>query len=307
MNQQVYTTDYPYYQAPFLTYNVAQSAVIPFLDQDLNLVISFRTAVGKTVLAEGAFAYHLASSESSKVAYVSPYRSLSGEKHQDWSSNLQLSNYGILLSTGDHMAKPGDWASKRLAVITTESFDSKTRNKRYEDWVNRISCVVFDEAHLLGTSGRGAAMEAAMMRFSEMNPSARLILLSATMSNGREIARWTKSLNGKKTKFIQSDWRPNNIDVSLHVVDDGFESKVDKAVEIGTKATFSEKVLIFVHSKTVGNEIKKRIKGNGMKCAFHNASLSSAQRGKIENMFGDISSGLNVLVSTSTLGAGVNI
>jgi replicative superfamily II helicase len=40
---------------------------------------------------------------------------------------------------------------------------------------------------------------------------------------------------------------------------------------------------------------------------FHNASLSAAKRRKIEEVFGDANSGLNVLVSTSTLGAGVNL
>jgi replicative superfamily II helicase len=303
----MYTTEYPYYHAPFPTYNVAQSAVVPFLDQDVNLIISFRTAVGKTVLAEGAFAYHLSEEENSRVAFISPYRSLSSEKYKEWSDNFQLGNHGILLSTGDHMARPEEWASKRLAVITTESFDSKTRNERYCDWVQSLSCVVLDEAHLLGTSGRGAAMEAAMMRFTRVNPKARLILLSATMSNGRQVAQWVKSLNGKPTKFIHSDWRPNKLDIETHIVEDGFVPKIEAAVEIGITAKRDKKILIFVHSKTVGNEITKRIRKRGVKCAFHNASLRHAARGKIERMFSSSSSGLNVLVATSTLGAGVNV
>lgn len=145
------------------------------------------------------------------------------------------------------------------------------------------------------------------MRFTIMNPSARLILLSATMSNGRQVARWVKSLNNKNTKFVQSDWRPNKLNIETHVVEDGFDPKIEKAVEIGSRATFDKKVLIFVHSKTVGAEIKNRLGRKGVKCAFHNASLRRGVRENIERMFNSSHSGLNVLVSTSTLGAGVNV
>lgn len=301
------TTEYPYYQAPFPTYNVAQSAVVPLLDKDCNIVVAFQTAVGKTVLAEGAFGYHLQKDESSKVAYVSPFKSLSSEKYKDWGENFQLANYGVMLSTGDHTPRPEEYASKRISVVTTESFDSRTRNERYYEWLKQIACVVFDEAHLLGTSGRGAAMEAAMMRFSGINPQARMILLSATMSNGRQLAQWVKSLNGKSTKFIQSDWRPTKLNVTTHVVEDGFEPKIVKAVEMALKARFDKKMIVFVHSKAVGKEIVKRVRQNEVKCAFHNASLRQGAREKIEKMFNSSHSGLNVLVSTSTLGAGVNL
>ena len=302
----MHTTEYEYYQPPFPSYNVAQKAVIPFLDKDVNLIISFQTAVGKTVLAEGAFGFHL-STDKGRVIYVSPFKSLSQEKFNDWSSNSQMSKHGVLLSTGDHLASPEDYTDKRIAVITTESFDSKTRNERYQSWLEGATCVVFDEAHLLGTPGRGAAMEAAMMRFTLINPKARLILLSATMSNGVQVAKWVKSLNKKQTKFIQSDWRPNKLNVTTHVVEDGFDDKICKAVEIAKNARFDKKILIFVHSKAVGNEIVKRARKNGIKCAFHNASLKPGARAKIEGMFNSSSSGMNVLVSTSTLGAGVNL
>lgn len=300
------TTEYPYYQAPFPSYNVAQSAVVPFLDKDVNLVISFQTAVGKTVLAEGAMAYHL-SLDKGKVAYIAPFKSLSSEKYTSWKSNFQVANYGIMLSTGDHMAKPEDYAASRIAVVTTESFDSKTRNERYQDWLKSMTCVVFDEAHLLSTKGRGAAMEAAMMRFTKMNPEARIILLSATMSNARQIAQWLKSLNNKATKCIQSDWRPNQLDIENHVVEDGYDPKINKAVDLAVKARYDKKIIVFVHSKNIGNEIVKRLRKRGTKCAFHNASLKPGAREKLERMFSSSSSGLNVLVSTSTLGAGVNI
>jgi len=56
------TIEYPYFQPPFPTYNVAQKAVIPHLDKDVNIVVAFATAVGKCVsryarvcLADGTY------------------------------------------------------------------------------------------------------------------------------------------------------------------------------------------------------------------------------------------------------------
>jgi helicase len=73
-------------------------------------------------------------------------------------------------------------------------FDVKTRNYAYHNWLNKTSCLVIDEAHLIGQKGRGDAIEASLMRFTEKNKNARLILLSATMENEVVVAKWIKKL-----------------------------------------------------------------------------------------------------------------
>ena len=65
--------------------------------------------------------------------------------------------------------------------------------------------------------------------------------------------------------------------------------------------------MVFVHSTITGAAIAKRLKSEGVRAAFHNASLAPAKRKKIEETFNSPDSGLNILVSTSTLSAGVNI
>jgi len=298
-------TAYPYYTPPFSSYNVAQSAVVPFLDKDLNLVVFFATAVGKTVLAECCFAYHLATAHKSRVAYVCPTKSLASEKHSEWAKNLQLGQYGLVLATSDTETSIEDFEESRLSMMTLETFDAKTRTDGYRDWLRSLVCVVFDEAHLLGDESRGGAVESAMMRFSAINPAARIVLLSATMANAKELAQWVKSLNGKGTKCIVSSWRPSRIRIDYEVVEDT-EEKVVKAVKLAAESS-RMKTVVFVHSKIVGGDIVKRLKSAGVKAAFHNASVSPGRRRKIEQVFNDKMSGLNVLVSTSTLGAGVNV
>lgn len=298
-------SDYKYYQPSFSAYNVAQSAVIPYLDKDLNLVISFSTATGKTVLAECCFAYHLSVQTNSRVAYVCPFKSLANEKYDEWCSNIQLSQYGIVLATSDSKVDISGFEETRIALVTLETFDAKTRTNAYKEWVSSLTCVVFDEAHILGDDGRGGAIESSMMRFSKANPNARLILLSATMSNAKEMAQWVKRLNGKATKCVVSSWRPTKIKIDYAVVLDKYE-KIDEAVRLVLESP-SVKIIVFVHSKVVGGEIVKRLRKAGIKSAFHNASVPRGRRRKIENAFNDRVSGLNVLVSTSTLGSGVNM
>lgn len=296
------TIEYPWYHPPFSEYNAAQATAIPFLDKDVNLVISFATAAGKTVLAECAMAFHLANREDCRVAYVCPFKSLASEKLKAWTEEQQLGKYGLALWSSD---SKDDGRDGRLTVSTLESFDMKTRSKAWKDWMESFDCVVFDESHIVGDDVRGGAMEAAVMRLTDLNPRARIVFLSATMGNSGDLAKWVKSLNGKPTKCITSSWRPTKVKMEYHLVD-GHDEKTSKAVELATQSA-SRKTLVFVHSKVTGSKIVKSLRSTGVRAVFHNASLSSAKRRKIEEAFNSPTSGLNVCVSTSTLGAGVNM
>jgi replicative superfamily II helicase len=298
-------SDFPYYHPPFPAYNKAQVAVIPYLDKDVNVVVSFPTAAGKTVVAECAFAYLLKTDPNCSVAYVCPSRALADERVKDWYGNSQLSQYGIAQETSDSDNRMTNDYSKRLIVATIEAFDAKTRSAAWQSWIKRLKCVTFDESHLLGDKSRGGALEAAIMRFTALNSDSKLILLSATMSNTLELAKWIKSLNGKATKAIVSNWRPTKIITQHHLVADSRERDA-KAVELALRDKDS-KTIVFVHSKRVGLDIAKRIKSTGIRVAFHCASVPRIRRVKMEKAFDSRASGLNILVSTSTLAAGINL
>lgn len=296
-------SDYHWYRPDFYEYNVAQQAVIPFCDKDLNMVVCFGTAVGKTVIAECCFGYHVAN--SGKVAYVAPYRSLCSEKFEKWSDDIHFQEGKVAIQTGDRHSNERRLLKAALTVITSESFDSRTRvGGCWSRWIKGLDCVVFDEAHMIGDPSRGAAVEAALIRLTEMNPECRIVLLSATMDNALDIAKWVKSLNGKQTKCFTSDWRPNKVSI-MEFPEDGWEDMIDRTVE--RAAHGSGKTIVFVHSKRIGKTLVKRMREEGIKTAFHNASLRQKMREKVEGMFDDPTSGLDVLISTSTLGAGVNI
>jgi len=301
------TSEFPYFRFSFPEFNKAQEAAIPYVAADVNLVVSFPTATGKTAIAEAAFGYHLGCS-TGRCVYLSPYRSLSAEKYRRWINRSGLCERGIALSTGDRVATLDELQRARLILLTTESFDARTRSCAHKRWLSEVCCVVVDEAHLIGQKGRGGSVEVGLMRFTKANPTARIITLSATMSNAGQVARWVKSLNGKRTIKACGDWRPSKIITRFFTTNESdWDGKLRAAIERISEASPGEKVIAFVHSKRFGKELAQAAKGHGISCAFHNASLSPKRREKIEREFDDPTSGLDVLISTSTLSAGVNI
>jgi len=288
------------YSPPFVL-NPIQKTTKPFVEQDVNLVVSCATGSGKTAIAEFCFSYHL--ERGGRVAYVAPYRSLVSEKFESWEKMGCFSKHGLVLHTGENAPSRDDYEGGQFLVTTIESFDSRVRS-RFE-WIRDIKCLVVDEAHLIGDASRGGALESALMGFTAMSPSSRLILLSGTLGNVNDIGRWIKRLNGKVTKCIRSSWRPVEIDLRHHVVDDGWEGKMAKTLELLEKKL--GKTIVFVHSKKVGREITELLRSRGTKVAFHNASETKIARRKIEQAFDDQWSGLDILVSTSTLGSGINL
>ena len=297
------TSEYQWYRPDFYEYNVVQSSVIPFCDSDNNMVVSFAVATGKTVIAECCFGYHVSAGD--KVAYVSPYRSLCMEKFTKWEGDVHFESGGVAMHTGDKRSSHALLRGAMLTATTCESFDSRTRSLKWQSWLRELRCVVFDEAHTLGDPCRGMAVEAAMMRLTKCNPDCRLVLLSATMSNAKQVAEWVKSLNRKLTKCFSSAWKPNTIRVEqFHV--NGRDETVDTVIERAVSDQ-GKKTIVFVHSKVLGKELTKRLRKQGVQTCFHNASVNRKKRQKIEKAFNDPTSGLDLLVSTSTLGAGVNI
>lgn len=301
----MYTWEFKYYQFSFDRFNKIQELIVPYITKDVNLVISSGTATGKTSIISGMFSYYLQLNKEIKVAYISPLKSLSSEKYNDWNNDEQLNKYGIAIDTSDYKSNINDLNKNRLLILTNESFDSKTRSKLHYEWLRKIECLVIDEAQILGQGGRGDRLEAGLMRFTEINSKARITFLSATMSNIDQISGWIKKLNNKQTIKISSNWRPVKLKFEMNLYSDN-EDKMRKIREI-IEMNFCDKTLVFVNSKKFGKELVQYLRNHSIITAFHNANLGVHSRNKIEKAFTDNFSGLQVLVSTKTLACGVNL
>jgi helicase len=164
-----------------------------------SFLVTAPTASGKTLIGEMA-ALQACFEASGKVIYLVPLRALAREKYEDFSKKYGAKGLKIVQSTGDYdSAEP--WLQQGdILIATNEKMDSLVRHRAR--WLRELSVVVADEIHLLRDPQRGPTLEVVLTRLRSLNPSLRVIGLSATLPNGREIGQWLGA------KLIESEWRP---------------------------------------------------------------------------------------------------
>lgn len=292
---------YPYFEFGFDTFNPLQLDVLPLIETDANVIVSAPTASGKSAIAEAAIGYTMKETQG-KCVYASPFKALSAQKHDDWKG---IFGKQMVLSTSDNLVSIEDMLLHRLMLVTYESLDAKIRLPSMRQVLDEIELVVLDEVHLIGQHGRGDRLEAMLMRLLRRKPDVRLIALSATMPNVKQFADWINSLSNRKTECVVNDYRPVKQQLKAHPYPDDWEDMLDEVVRLVQQNR--GKTMVFVHSKRVGKEVVKRLGQKGCVSAFHHGGLTQSQRRKIEAGFNSYESGLDVIVSTSTLSSGMNM
>ena len=310
------TLDFPYAKYDFEFFNVIQSTILPYCDKDFNGVVAASTSAGKTIVAE-IFGSYMVREKKKKFIYLTPLKALAQEKIDDWTSESHhFSNLNLSICTGDYKIEGerlNELQNSDIVIMTSEMLDHRLRMYKSEksSFLKEVGVLVVDESHLLTVDGRGDNLETALMRFTELNPEAKIILLSATMPNVNQLAQWLSVLNKKETFILESSYRPCKLNIHYKMYDDetgSYElnniSMMEEALSL-TSEHLNDKFIIFTHSKKIGFSMLKILQDNNVFADFHNADLSKDKRIALEKSFRD-KNGLRVLVSTSTLAAGVN-
>jgi replicative superfamily II helicase len=316
--QLVPTESYPHAKYQFSHFNPVQSRAVEVYQEDCNCVVASPTGSGKTILAE-LFLAHEIRVKKLKGLYLAPMRALSQEKYDDWTSpDHHFSDLKVVICTGDYKMTPE--LRKRLEeadliIMSSEMLNSKSRNSKEEQttFLSNVGCLVVDESHLLTVKGRGDHLEAGLMKFTALNPSARIVLLSATLPNVNEIAEWVSyTLTRRKTYLIDSTFRPCKLNVHYEkyydgerTYDDNEAQKVHSALQI-VEYYGEDKFLIFTHTKKTGEMMKTALTRAGYKCEFHSADLDKKKRTELETKFRK-DKDFKALVATSTLAWGCHL
>ena len=210
----IINTAYPYIKE----FNPAQKAVIEsgYLEDKSNYIISIPTASGKTVL--GILPALKTILNGGKAVYAAPLLSIQNEKVKEFKA---FEEHGI--KVGKHPS------NSDLSVMVFESFDALTRFS----WnvLREVDTLIIDEFHMIGEYSRGPTLESAITRAKIINPSLRIIALSATLKNIDEIEQW---LDGKT---VEHDYRP--VPLNKEVLDAEMfntKNKNDVIVKIVEKA-----------------------------------------------------------------------
>ncbi|MEM4702847.1 MAG: DEAD/DEAH box helicase [Archaeoglobaceae archaeon] len=297
-----------------------QAEALPYVFSDKNLLICMSTAAGKTLLAELAMIREIFN--GGKSLYVAPLKAIVSEKYKSFKKWEKI-GIKVGISTGDYSSTDDYLADCDLIIATCEKADSLLRNKAR--WMSKIGCLVVDELHLIDDVERGVNLEVFITKMLE---SARIIGLSATVKNYREIAEWLNA------ECYYSNWRPVPLIEGYYIKNelvmvDGRRLKVkldDIIKDSGgvlifeptrrsaecTAEKLSEmklancedlaKAILMENEGEMSRKLASCIK-HGV--AFHHAGLLPSQREIVEEAFrkGEI----KIVVATPTLAAGVNL
>lgn len=299
---------------PFEYFNPPQSAICETLGKYNNLVVTSPTASGKTIMSEIRIAETLGDGYKSLV--LTPLKALTEERIMDWTDvNHTFVYKKVVPITGDYALTPKkreELKEADIIVATSEMLDSKTRNYENNEWLHDVRLLVVDEAHLIGSASRGPRLESAVMRFSKLNPECRIVLMSATVPNNKDLVDWLENLTHHSTELITSNYRPCILNKTFVSFDDTFVSgrdKYNKVEQLRMEACYklfmqnkNDQHIVFTGPKSWGYQFKEYLKQYGINAEFHNADLGKDKRSKIEN---DFRTGkIHVLISTSTLSWG---
>lgn len=168
-----------------------------------NLLVASSTNSGKSLLAYFALVRGLAPDR--RVLLLEPLRALAQEKHAELSRLAGLAGArdgcgipSVEITTGDYrldhermQAPPPE--EGQVVIATPERIEAILRNPDFDPWVDSISTVVVDEAHLLGDPLRGASLEFVATSFKQRKAPPRFVLLSATLGDTAPIQEWLRS------------------------------------------------------------------------------------------------------------------
>jgi len=170
-----------------------QLEAIEALKNGADTLVVAPTGAGKTYIAVEAIRETIVS--GGRTVYTAPLKALSNSKYSEFKRKFEP-EHSVGLLTGDRKIE-GDAS---IVVATTEIY----RNELYRGGQN-YSLVVLDEFHYLADSYRGAVWEESII----LSPKeARLLMLSASVSNAEEVAEWIKSIRGREVKIIEVQERP---------------------------------------------------------------------------------------------------
>lgn len=294
---------------PYPLLNPLQSLFFYYY-KDGNALVCAPTSAGKSLIA-----YLFMRNKEGRKVYTAPTKALVYEKA------VELRRYySVDVRTGDSILESYKKVKGEVVVSTYENLVYALRNSA--EWVQEISCIVFDEIHQL--TKRWILEEAIAYA---LDRDIKLLGLSATLPSYEEIANWIRA-----DLTIYSHWRPVPLIRDTRPLKDLPKTKkhTDRDYQIAERllsALFElskrdEKVILFVPQKKLGWKLLELAKEEKIgimnkttpfehqqdkepEIAFHNADVPKEEREEIEKAFREGS--LNKLVATQTLAYGVNL
>jgi ATP-dependent RNA helicase HelY len=217
-----------------------QVEAIAHLAQGQSVMVAAPTGTGKTIVAE--YAIWRAQQQGQRVIYTTPLKALSNQKYRDL--RVLYGDSAVGLVTGDIVEHSG----ASIVVMTTEVYrnmlleESGDRSENGDlsvpSELTNVGYIIFDELHFLSDVERGPVWEEAIICSP---PHIRLVGLSATVSNARDLADWISRVHRSIALVVHEERAvPLEhyyfLDGKLHLVQDANGKRVERFPNIGGEA-----------------------------------------------------------------------
>jgi superfamily II DNA/RNA helicase len=200
---------------PYVWENHRRAIATGYLNCGQSMIMTSPTGSGKTTLAALKIAATITSGKT--VLYLAPTHALVSQVERDL--NERIGELATAESVDDTTAEDILPALPTLAVVTPERCFALLTFA--PELFANVGLLVFDECHLLGVGGRedgaiarrvdrrGVDAMLCLLTFLATAPNADLLLLSAMVSNGPQVALWLNSLTSRPVHAFDDRWKPS--------------------------------------------------------------------------------------------------
>lgn len=200
-------------QRPFLWRNHIKAIEEGFLESGASFVLTFPTGAGKTTITELRIATELIRGRT--VVYLAPTRALVDQVANEISRTVRPIARDVVL--GRFLEDFGELAEGKVFVQTPEQCLAYLTHD--PDGHSNIGLIVVDECHQLcerpnadGSSrlpGRRAVDAMwALLSLLQRSPASDIILISAMVRNGGELAQWLETITERPARVLDLGWKP---------------------------------------------------------------------------------------------------
>jgi hypothetical protein len=200
-------------QRPFLWRNHIKAIDEGFLESGTSFVLTFPTGAGKTTITELRIATELIRGRT--VIYLAPTRALVDQVATEISRTVRPIARNVVL--GRFIEDFGELAEGNVFVQTPEQCLAYLMHD--PDGHRDIGLIVVDECHQLcerpnadglpRLPGRRAVDAMwSLLSLVHRSPEADVILISAMVRNGGELAKWLETITQKPARVLDLGWKP---------------------------------------------------------------------------------------------------
>ncbi|XP_045467898.1 putative U5 small nuclear ribonucleoprotein 200 kDa helicase [Harmonia axyridis] len=207
------------YKNKFPQFNPIQTQVFNSVyNSDDNIFIGAPTGSGKSTIAEFAILRLFEKNAEGRCVYLVPKDALAELIFADWHNKFtQLLGKKVVLLTGETGTDLKLLAKGQIIITTAEKWDVLSRRWKQRKNVQNINLFIVDELHLVGgQDGPIIEVVCSRMRYisSQIDKPIRMIALSASLTDYRDVAEWLGCNTNATFNFLPSV-RP--VPLELHV------------------------------------------------------------------------------------------